>query len=201
MKNYKPDSSRLLGVMAAVAVCGCWLVSGLSANTIRGGEEKLQLAAATSSPEVKPDKAAEKAAGQADEVVPTAEDLKLSVEDFLKKYPESKAMLKNPYDPGDMKLVEEGRKIYLGYSCNGCHGGTGGGGMCPPLTNDIWVYGDDDDTLFRLIALGTEELGRPRKRTERVKGPMPPFQELLESADELWKMLAFIRAAKSLRGQ
>ena len=32
--------------------------------------------------------------------------------------------------------------------CNGCHGGTGGGGMGPPLTNQIWVYGSDDDTLF-----------------------------------------------------
>jgi hypothetical protein len=29
--------------------------------------------------------------------------------------------------------------------------------MCPPLTNDTWVYGADDDTLFRLIALGSEQ--------------------------------------------
>ena len=42
--------------------------------------------------------------------------------------------------------------------CNGCHGGGGGGGMCPPLTNDTWVYGRDDDTLFRLITLGTDDL-------------------------------------------
>ncbi len=25
--------------------------------------------------------------------------------------------------------------------------------MRPPLTNDTWVYGSHDDTLFRLIAL------------------------------------------------
>jgi mono/diheme cytochrome c family protein len=36
--------------------------------------------------------------------------------------------------------------------CNGCHGGGGGGGMAVPLTNPVWIYGDDDDTLFRLIA-------------------------------------------------
>ena len=30
--------------------------------------------------------------------------------------------------------------------------------MCPPLTNDTWVYGGDDDTLFRLITLGSDEL-------------------------------------------
>ena len=42
--------------------------------------------------------------------------------------------------------------------CNGCHGGGGGGGMCLPLTNETWVYGPDDDTLFRLVALGSAEL-------------------------------------------
>ena len=30
--------------------------------------------------------------------------------------------------------------------------------MCLPLINDIWVYGGDDDTLFRLVALGSDEL-------------------------------------------
>ena len=27
--------------------------------------------------------------------------------------------------------------------------------MAPPLTNQVWIYGDADDTLFRLITLGT----------------------------------------------
>jgi len=62
--------------------------------------------------------------------------------------------------------------------CNGCHGGTGGGGMGPPLTNPVWVYGSDDDTLFRLISLGSDELkkqGYTRKGSENVVGPMPPM--------------------------
>ena len=46
-------------------------------------------------------------------------------------------------------VAEEGHKIYLSHDCNGCHGGGGGGGMAAPLTNEVWIYGDDDDTLFR----------------------------------------------------
>ena len=161
--------------------------------------KEIVIAASSSSPDPKELNKKKEQITKGPEVVATPEDLKLSVFAFLKKYPEGKATLKNPYNKDDPKLVEEGRKIYLGYSCNGCHGGTGGGGMCPPLTNDIWVYGDDDDTLFRLIALGTDKLGRPRKRTERVKGPMPPFEELFDTADELWKIMAFIRGAKELR--
>ena len=63
----------------------------------------------------------------------------------------------NPYT-GDPKMIAEGKKAFQGAGCNGCHGGGGGGGICPPLINDVWVYGSDDDTLFRLIALGSEGL-------------------------------------------
>ena len=74
--------------------------------------------------------------------------------------------------------------MFLGYSCNGCHGGGGGGGMCPPLTNDVWVYDGDDDTLFRLVTLGSDELqkqGYTRKGRENVVGPMPPFGTLIKN--------------------
>ena len=71
-----------------------------------------------------------------------------------------KGGLHNPYKDKitDTAFVDLGHKKYLSFSCNGCHGGGGGGGMCPPLTNDTWVYGPDDDTLFRLIALGSDGL-------------------------------------------
>jgi hypothetical protein len=36
--------------------------------------------------------------------------------------------------------------------------------MAPPLTNPIWIYGKDDDTLFRVITLGTGS------RTTRMSG-------------------------------
>ncbi len=35
----------------------------------------------------------------------------------------------------------------MSLDCNSCHGGGGGGGMAAPLTNPIWIYGSDDDTL------------------------------------------------------
>jgi mono/diheme cytochrome c family protein len=105
--------------------------------------------------------------------------------------------LKNPYNDDVAAMEEEGRKKYLSYSCNGCHGGGGGGGMCPPLTNDAWVYGADDDTVFRLMALGSDEMmkrGYKRVRKEVVVGPMPQFGTIIKTSDDLWKVLAFIRA-------
>ena len=111
--------------------------------------------------------------------------------DLVAKVPD-RGQLKNPYK--DYKSVSEvGHKKYMAAGCNGCHGGGGGGGMCPPLTNDVWVYGSDDDTLFRLIALGTEGLGEPRKGRENVKGPMPPHGEIVKTQDDMWKIISWIR--------
>ena len=111
-----------------------------------------------------------------------------------------KGQLKNPYNDSQADIVAQGEHLFLSYSCNGCHGGGGGGGMCPPLTNDTWVYGGDDDTLFRLVALGSDELqkaGYTRKGHENVVGPMPPFGTLVKSGDDLWKILAFVRSKYS----
>jgi mono/diheme cytochrome c family protein len=100
-------------------------------------------------------------------------------------------------------VAKEGLKIYRSLDCNGCHGGGGGGGMAAPLTNPVWIYGDDDDTLFRLITLGTGSLspgdafqkqGFTRKGSEAVVGPMPPFGEIIKTDDDLWKIIAWIRS-------
>lgn len=109
-----------------------------------------------------------------------------------------KGSLKNPYSyqPMNNDLVEAGKKKYMGVSCNGCHGGNGGGGMCPPLSNETWVYGSDDDTLFRIIALGTDELlkaGYTRKGRENVVGPMPGHGKLVKTEDDMWRIIYFIR--------
>src|SRR6266545_5011869 len=69
-----------------------------------------------------------------------------------------KGELKNPYNADIAAIAEEGQHRYLSAGCNGCHGGGGGGGICPPLTNDTWVYGADDGTLFKLVSLGSDEL-------------------------------------------
>ena len=107
-----------------------------------------------------------------------------------------KGELKNPYTD-HASAAAEGHKKFFSASCNGCHGGGGGGGICPPLTNSVWVYGSDDDTLFRLIALGSVDLqkqGYERKQHEQVTGPMPPFGTILKTDDDLWKIIAWIRS-------
>lgn len=111
----------------------------------------------------------------------------------------AKGSLKNPYSykPIDPAIAEAGRKKYMSVSCNGCHGGNGGGGMCPPLSNETWVYGADDDTLFRLVALGSDELlkqGYVRKGRENVVGPMPAHGKIIKTEDDLWRIIYFIRA-------
>jgi mono/diheme cytochrome c family protein len=82
----------------------------------------------------------------------------------------AKGELKSPYSDF-AKVADEGHKKFMAAGCNGCHGG-GGGGMGPPLTNQVWIYGKDDDTLFRLVALGSDGLqqGYHRKGSENVVG-------------------------------
>ena len=120
-----------------------------------------------------------------------------------------KGELKSPY--ADIAAVaEQGRQIYRSLDCGGCHGGGGGGGMAAPLTNEVWIYGNDDDTLFRLITLGTGSLsiddgftkqGFVRKGSENVVGPMPPYGRIVKREDDIWKMIAWIRSQIADRPQ
>jgi hypothetical protein len=113
-----------------------------------------------------------------------------------------KGSLKSPF-PDPSKVADEGHQKFMAAGCNGCHGGTGGGGMGPPLTNSIWVYGNDDDTLFRLIALGTDALqkqGYTRKGSESVVGPMPQMGGVVKSDDDLWKIIAWIKTNNTAAG-
>jgi mono/diheme cytochrome c family protein len=116
---------------------------------------------------------------------------KVTPVDLEKQTPKGK--LSNPYKD----IAAQGETLFRSYACSGCHGGTGGGGMCPPVTNDTWVYGGDDDTLFRLVTLGSDSLqkeGYTRTGHENVVGPMPPMGTIVKNADDLWKMMTFIRA-------
>jgi hypothetical protein len=120
--------------------------------------------------------------------------------------------LKNPYADKIAEVAEEGHKRFLGAGCNGCHGGTGGGGMCPPISNEAWNYDPTDDTLFRLVTLGSnckdypdcmEKEGFPRHARETVSFPMPSQGQPtngepekappLTKADDLWKIISWIR--------
>jgi mono/diheme cytochrome c family protein len=134
----------------------------------------------------------------ADDAKAPVDYTKIVPADLVKNTP--KGQLVNPYKDTQADIVAEGGKLLASYSCSGCHGGGGGGGMCPPLTNDTWVYGGDDDTLFRLVTLGSDELqkqGYTRKGRENVVGPMPPFGAIIKNSDDLWKIFAFVRSKYS----
>ena len=108
-----------------------------------------------------------------------------------------KGKLKNPYKDSNKAIVDAGAKLFGGASCSGCHGGTGGGGICPPLANGVWIYGGDDDTLFRLITYGSQTLlsrGYIRTGLENVVAPMPAMGGAIATDDDLWRILTFIRA-------
>ena len=81
--------------------------------------------------------------------------------------------------------------------CNECHGGTGGGGFCPALSQGVWFWGNTDDVLFRLVTLGSvglEKSGFQRYQFGSVHGPMPPMGFSIPTSDQLWKIIAFIRS-------
>lgn len=130
--------------------------------------------------------------------------------DLVKATP--KGQLKNPFNDKIAEVADEGHKRFMGTGCNGCHGGTGGGGMCPAISNDVWNYYPNDDTLFRLIVLGSnckdyadcmEKEGFPRHARETVSFPMPSQGQRsisqpnnpapLTKVDDVWKIIAWIR--------
>ena len=107
-------------------------------------------------------------------------------------------ILKNPYT-GNAAAIAEGKELFVTKACSGCHGAGGGGGMCPPVINSIWVYGNDDTTLFNLIKLGSVGLratGYSRIGHEKVVGDMPAFASFL-TPDQEWHLLAYVRSRYS----
>jgi hypothetical protein len=66
------------------------------------------------------------------------------------------------------------------------------------LTTGVWFWGNSDDTLFRLVTLGSQELqkeGYPRLARGGIGAvPMPPMGASIQTADDLWKIIAWIRS-------
>ncbi len=144
------------------------------------------------------------AAGAADEAAVAKEDLCCKPGDetppleLVQQVPPGG--LHNPYDW--KKLVAESPEDYLVKQfrlpgCNECHGGGGGGGFCPALSQGVWFWGNTDDVLFRLIAMGSkalEEQGFTRIQWGTVKAPMPEMGHVIKTSDHLWKIVSFIRS-------
>ena len=110
--------------------------------------------------------------------------------------------LHNPYDWAELAKEHAEDPDYLVKQfrlpgCNECHGGGGGGGFCPALSQGVWFWGNTDDVLFRLIALGSaalEKSGFERYQYGTVKAPMPEMGHVIKTSDHLWKIVSFIRS-------
>ncbi len=115
--------------------------------------------------------------------------------DVVTKAP--KGSLKNPYDSANITVASEGHEQFLNHGCNACHGGNGGGGMCPPLNNGVWIYGPSDDTLFRLVALGSKKLQEAGFARISPETPALMPQQggtTITKSGDLWKIIAWIKS-------
>ena len=98
--------------------------------------------------------------------------------ELVKQVP--KGQLHSPY-PDYAKLAKDDPDLVKEFrlpGCNECHGGTGGGGICPAVTQGVWFWGNTDDVLFRLVTLGSVDLekeGYTRLTYGTVHAPMPPM--------------------------
>jgi mono/diheme cytochrome c family protein len=146
------------------------------------------------------------AVGAAEETAAAGEDLcckpgdTTAPLDLIKKVPPGG--LRNPYDWKELAAENADNPDYLVKQfrlpgCNECHGGGGGGGFCPALSQGVWFWGNTDDVLFRLIALGSADLekqGFERYQYGTVKAPMPMMGHVIKTSDHLWKIISFIRS-------
>ena len=79
--------------------------------------------------------------------------------------------------------MAEGKRFYVWFNCNGCHG-HGGGGMGPALMDNKWIYGHEPDAIFTTIMQG------------RTNG-MPSFKDRMPE-HIAWQITAYVRSISGL---
>ena len=89
-----------------------------------------------------------------------------------------KGDLKNPFTDV-ASVAEEGHKIYMSHDCGSCHGG---GGMAAPLTNEVWIYGNADDTLFRSAPAASAPAMRSASKASCARAPRTSLGQCRPSA-------------------
>lgn len=80
-------------------------------------------------------------------------------------------------------FISEGKELYDGMNCGGCHA-RGGGDLGPPLLDEPWRYGSTPDAVISSILDG-----RPRG--------MPAFKTKLTATDAA-KIAAYVRSLSGL---
>lgn len=79
--------------------------------------------------------------------------------------------------------VNEGKRLFSWYNCEGCHA-KGGGGIGPPLMDANWIYGAEPGNIFATIVQGRPN-GMPSFR-----GRIPEYQ--------VWQLVAYVRSMSGL---
>jgi cytochrome c oxidase cbb3-type subunit 3 len=77
------------------------------------------------------------------------------------------------------QAVVTGKLLFGAYNCSGCHS-NGGGGMGPPLMDDVWIYGDRLEQIHQSIVQGRPN-GMPS-----WGGKIPDQQ--------IWQLAAYVRS-------
>jgi cytochrome c oxidase cbb3-type subunit 3 len=88
-----------------------------------------------------------------------------------------------PYEE-NAYATSEGKRLFSWYNCVGCHS-NGGGGMGPPLMDDVWIYGSDPENIYSTIVEG------------RPNG-MPSFRGRIP-AQQVWELVAYVRSMSGLQ--
>lgn len=88
----------------------------------------------------------------------------------------------SPYAENAYSL-NEGKKLFSSYNCEGCHF-LGGGGMGPALMDDKWIYGSDPANIFSTIVEG------------RPNG-MPSFGSKIPRY-QIWQLVSYVRSMSGL---
>ena len=87
-----------------------------------------------------------------------------------------------PYE-GNAWAISEGQRLYNWYNCSGCHF-NGGGGIGPPLMDDVWIYGSEPQNIHDTIVEG------------RPNG-MPSFGGHIPD-EQIWQIVAYVRSLSGL---
>jgi len=93
---------------------------------------------------------------------------------------QEKPKKRNPFT-GNAEAIAQGRTIWMQSGCNGCHG-MGGGGMGPSVMDDMWKFGGDDESLFKLI------------KGDLPQQTMPAVFGKVLTEEQVWRIIAWIRS-------
>ena len=80
---------------------------------------------------------------------------------------------------GNAEMIQSGKQLYAAMNCVGCHS-HGGGGMGPPLMDDVWIYGSSIEHIVSTI-----REGRPNG--------MPSYRGRIPD-EQIWEIAAYVRS-------